>query len=146
MIEVEKTQRLFALEDPASLAMKWNQRRCRVEQAAEMRADSRPSTVDAAVEARTVEDLARTEAVARFKDNAPFLPGRGEHRPQPRLREFEIGEFAFEPDRLQRTEHRQGAGKVGGGKEDEPGVAGRQGDSYLDVIAFEARDRCTGFL
>jgi hypothetical protein len=81
MIEVEEPQGFLALENPTSLAVKWHQRRCRVEQATEMGADSRPSAVDAAVEARAGENLTGAEAIARFENDALFVPGRGEHRP-----------------------------------------------------------------
>ena len=94
------------------------------QQAAEMAADPRPAAVDAAVKARDGQDLAGTETIPGLENYALVVPGRGQHRPQPRLRQLELGELSFEPDGRQRTKHGQRSGEVGGREEDEPGVTG----------------------
>ncbi len=144
VVEVQEAQRVLALEHPPPLAEVGDQRRRRVEEAAEMAADTRPAPVDATVEAFSGEGLARAEPVPGLENDALVVPGRLEHGPQARLRQLELRELALEADRRQRPQHRQGAGEVGGGEEDEAGVAGRQRDSDLDLVALEDRDRAAG--
>jgi hypothetical protein len=63
------------------------------------------------------------------------------HRPQPRFGKLELGQLPLEADGGQGAQHRQSTWQVGSGEKNQPGVAGRQADANLHLVALQTSDR-----
>jgi len=138
MVEIEESQRLLAGQDLAALAVERDQRRRRIEHAAEQVADPGPASMDAAVERGRRQHRTVGEPVCRLEHDSLVGPVRCEHRPEPRLGQLEPIELSLEPDPRQRSKQRKHRRKHGGRKEHHPVIARREPDLDLDRAARQS--------